>query len=242
MYAAVVDMPTVRRFMAHHIFSVWDFMSLLKYLQARLAPAQQPWGPVGDPTVRRFINEIVLEEESDQGMPGPEGSEPTFASHFELYAMAMEEVGASAANAHEFVARVTELGGLEPALDAVPDHAPVAAQSFMRSTFAFIAGDRPHEVAAAFAFGREQIIPAMFRALLAQMAIDGDTAPAFHYYLERHIHLDEDHHGPLSLRMLDYLCDDDPEKIAQAQAAAERAILARIAFWDGVLADLQSTK
>lgn len=237
VYQAVQSLEDLRLFMSHHIYSVWDFMSLLKYLQARLAPASTPWAPVGNPTVRRFINDIVLEEESDLGLPDASGH-VTYASHFELYAQAMAEVGASPDGALTF-ARTAARDGLNAALQQNGALVPVASRRFMEETFAFIATDKPHVVAAAFALGREHIIPPMFRALLSRMAIDATTAPAFHYYLERHIHLDEDHHGPLSLLMLNALCAGDPLRIAEAEESARRAMQARIHFWDGVLLALR---
>lgn len=63
-------------------------------------------------------------------------------------------------------------------------------------------------------------------------------APIFHFYLNRHIHLDEDFHAPLSLRLLNSLCAGDESRIAEAIEAAETAVTARIAFWDGVLESL----
>jgi hypothetical protein len=104
----------------------------------------------------------------------------------------------------------------------------------MQVTFGFIATGKPHVVAAAFSLGREQVIPGMFRSLLKEMQIGKTEAPAFHYYLERHIHLDEDHHGPLSLLMLNELCAGDVAKLKEAEHAARAAIRARIEFWDGV--------
>jgi hypothetical protein len=74
------------------------------------------------------------------------------------------------------------------------------------------------------------------------MDITEQQAPAFHYYLNRHIHLDEDFHGPLSLKMLDELCAGDPQRIAEAEQAAQGAIKARLAFWDGVVAALPSAQ
>lgn len=106
----------------------------------------------------------------------------------------------------------------------------------------FIDSDRAHAVAAALALGRERIIPAMFRAFLARMGITPEQAPTFHDYLNRHIHLDEDFHAPLSLRLLEHLCGDDPVRIEEARQAAIQAINARITFWDGVLASLPSRK
>lgn len=235
IYRSLHDVNDLRVFMNHHIYSVWDFMSLLKTLQQAVAPARAPWAPVGSAVLRRFINEIVLGEESDEGLPDANGS-TTYTSHFELYCHAMREVGADDATARTFVGTV-QRDGLRNALTR--NLVPMAARWFMESTFGFIDTGKPHVVAAAFAMGREQVIPDMFRALLHGMQVREQEAPAFHYYLERHIHLDEDHHGPLSLKMLDELCAGNPQKIREAERAARAAVEARIEFWDGVLGALE---
>ncbi|MDT8281974.1 MAG: DUF3050 domain-containing protein [Gammaproteobacteria bacterium] len=237
VYAAVKDRDDLSLFMQHHVYPVWDFMSLVKYLQNEIAPAKTPWLPHGDAKVRRFINDIVLAEESDEDLPLADGT-ATYTSHFELYMKAMEEVSnVSSNNIRNFVNSVAQ-SSLASALDssAIPEPAKV----FMKTTFDFIQSDKPHMVAAAFALGREHIIPEMFQALLDQMNVCREDATAFHYYLERHIHLDADHHGPLSLRMLEILCEDDPVKLAEAEAAAILAIEARIKFWDDVLVAIQA--
>jgi hypothetical protein len=191
-----------------------------------------PWVPRGDPAVRRFINEIVLEEESDEGVPGA-ASEYNYSSHFELYCEAMREVGADPAPALNFVA-LAQQAGIDGALAS--GAVPGPAREFMRTTFGFIASGKPHVAAAAFSLGREHVIPAMFRSLLARMGVGKDRAPAFHYYLERHIHLDEGSHAPLAMQLLDNLCAGDATRIAEAQEAAQAALAARILFWDGVAA------
>ncbi|KAA3625478.1 MAG: DUF3050 domain-containing protein, partial [Proteobacteria bacterium] len=108
------------------------------------------------------------------------------------------------------------------------------SRRFTRATFDFIQSGRPHEVAAALAVGREHIIPTLFRALLARFGVSERQAPVFHYYRKRHIHLDEDFHAPMSIRLMTSLCEGDTVREEQALAAAERAIEARLEFWDGV--------
>jgi len=235
LYAAVQTIEDLRIFMAHHVYSVWDFMSLLKALQQQIAPATQPWKPRGSPAVRFFINQIVLGEESDEGLPDAHGN-PTYASHFELYCEAMREIGADPEPAIR-CAEVAADQGIEAALRR--PQTPPAALEFMRTTFGFIATAKPHVIGAAFAIGREHIIPDMFRALLTRMNITPAQAPSFHYYLDRHIHLDEGFHAPLSLKMVNELIGSDASKQAEAEAAAIAAVEARIRFWDGTLAALQ---
>jgi hypothetical protein len=228
IYAELRTLVDLRVFMSHHVHSVWDFMSLIKYLQHSVAPARWPWVPGRDATVQRFINELVLEEETDEAGPGAPGE---FASHFQLYLGAMREIGADAETPFRFVTMAGEQG-IETALAS--GLAPLPSARFNRQTFDLIESGKPHVVAAALALGREHVIPAMFRAFLAQMSIGESDAPVFHYYLNRHIHLDEDFHAPLSLRLLEALCGGDPVKLEEARQAAILAVDARIEFWDGV--------
>lgn len=240
VYASVRTMDELRRFMEHHVYSVWDFMSLLKYLQRGVAPANVPWLPTGNTTVtsaQRFINEIVLGEETDEGLPDAMGN-PTFISHFDLYIGAMEEVGADTRPVLAFL-KLVQKKGIEKALKSAK--IPEPSRQFMQATFGFIATGKTHVVAAAFALGREQVIPGMFRALLADMSISKKKAPLFYYYLERHIHLDDEFHGPLSIKLLGHLCGDSAAKQRAAAKAGRAAIEARIAFWDGACTALAST-
>jgi len=232
IYKAVETIEDLRCFMEHHIFSVWDFMSLVKYLQSVIAPSQTPWIPPFDTDLSRFINEIVLEEESDE-MPDKQ----SFLSHFEMYLMAMEEVGADTGKIRNFV-QVVQSKGIEEALK-LPD-IPEASRVFTTTTFSFIVEGEPYHAAAAFSLGREDIIPLMFKAILKKMGVSKKIAPMFHYYLERHIHLDEGFHGPLAMKLLNQMCQEDERKIDQAVASAKRAVEARISFWDGVLAAMKA--
>lgn len=230
IYGALRDLPDLRVFMAHHVFAVWDSMSLVKYLQNAIVPARVPWIPTGDASLRHFINHLVLDEESDL-LPGPDG-QTWYGSHFELYCRAMDEVGADASLPGRFLRLVAEVG-IDKALYS--ELVPLPSRYFSETTFCFIREDRPHLVAAALAVGRERVIPEMFRQILRQVGVGPEQAPAFHAYLKRHVGRGEDLHGLPSLRLLSMLCGDDPRRIEEAEAAAEESICAWIRFWDGVL-------
>lgn len=233
IYAALNSLDDLRIFMQHHVYSVWDFMSLIKYLQHQIAPARWPWTPHGDASVQRFINELVLEEETDVALPGHVGH----TSHFMLYLAAMREIGAETETPLRFVECVADKGIAIALNSGLP---PAPSVAFTRTTFAFIDSDKPHAVAAALALGREHVIPAMFRALLSRMTVTPEQAPSFHYYLNRHVTLDEDFHAPLSLRLLEVLCGEDATKWQEAETAARHAVDARLQLWDGVMRALPS--
>lgn len=231
IYESINNIEDLICFMEHHVYSVWDFMSLLKYLQSKVASDEYPWLPFGDGGVRRFINELVLEEESDQALPTA-NSDERFSSHFELYCEAIKEIGGKPETVLAFIANVKS-NGVHDALAMSP--IPEASRNFTQTTFDFIESDKPHVVAAALALGREHIIPCMFRSFLQKSGITEQEAPTFHYYLNRHVHLDEGSHAPLSLCLLNELCEGNQTKQDEAIIAAKNAISARLKFWDEVL-------
>ena len=231
VYHRIESLADLRTFMEYHVFAVWDFMSLLKALQRELTCTTVPWVPKGNPATRRLINEIVLEEETDVD---PEGQP---VSHFELYLRAMRECGADTAPVQRLLAALAA-GADVPAALAAAD-APAAVQDFVKQTFAVIDSGQPHGVASAFTFGREDVIPDMFRNLVGDLArhFPGQL-DTFIYYLNRHIQLDEENHAPLAQQMVRDLCEADPQRWQQAADVALECMGARVALWDGIQAAL----
>jgi hypothetical protein len=227
LYGDLRTVEALAVFMEHHVFAVWDFMSLLKALQMRLTCARVPWLPQGHGEVRRLVNEIVLGEESDV-LPGG-----GVASHYELYLQAMRQVGADTTRADRFIRQLESGQALAEALRQAGVPAPVEA--FVRHTFEVIERGRPHEIAAAFTYGREDLIPEMFTQLVhgLERQFPGKLS-TLRYYLDRHIELDGDEHGELGRRMVDLLCDGNPRLEQEAEQAAVAALQARLALWDGI--------
>lgn len=231
LYSQIDSVEKLRVFMQRHVYAVFDFMSLAKALQHELAPSSGIWTMPKSNALARFINEIILCEESDE-LPSGE-----FMSHFEMYCLGMNEVKANSDDAMAFVRFVKE-ESFDFALSKV--EVPKSSKDFMNSTFSLLNKGNIHEIAASFCFGREKCIPLMFTSLLERMNITETEAPTFHYYLTRHIEVDGDSHGPLALKMIEHLCGDDKLKWEQALKAAMDAIDSRITFWDEVLEDIQN--
>jgi hypothetical protein len=230
LYTNVISVGDVRCFMEDHVFAVWDFMSLLKRLQQDMTCTTVPWLPADDPKAARLINEIVIGEETDVD---PDGR---FVSHLELYLRAMEDVGASTAQFDTFRAMVRAGDPVEVALArvGVAEH----VRAFVGNTMALASTGTTEEVLAAFFYGREDIIPEMFRRLLKTLygAKDGDhDLRHFIYYIDRHIELDGDSHGPKGKELLEDLLNNAPDRAKQAMRTACSSIEARIALWNGTL-------
>ena len=235
LYGQLRTVEHLVAFMEHHVFAVWDFMSLLKALQVRLTCVSVPWLPQGNAAVRRLVNEIVLGEESDAL---PEGGA---SSHFELYLKSMREAGADTAGMEHFIRRLESGQAVREALNQQGVPSPVRA--FVRHTFEVIERGRPHEIAAAFTYGREDLIPEMFTQLVRglEQQFPGKLA-TLRYYLDRHIELDGDEHGEMGRQMVGLLCAGDPLREQEATQAAVQALQARIALWDGIAAALESSR
>jgi hypothetical protein len=228
LYSRITTQSQIRLFMESHVFAVWDFMSLLKALQSSLTCISVPWFPTRWPESRRFINEIVLGEESDIYAGRS-------VSHFELYLEAMEECGANTAPIRSLLTATAAMPANTSAARLMEKvAAPPSARRFVETTFRVIESGNVSAMAAAFTFGRENLIPSLFRQVVRELK----KLDKFGWYLERHIEVDGEDHGPLSLRMVADLCGEDEQNWAQAADAAECAILARLALWDGISAEI----
>ncbi|MCB0696024.1 MAG: DUF3050 domain-containing protein [Chitinophagaceae bacterium] len=231
LYASIISLEDMQAFMEHHIYAVWDFMSLLKSLQVGLTCTNVPWVPVGSPDTRYLINEIVTGEESDVDEYGNR------ISHFELYLRAMEEAGCNTQPVHDLVAQLRNNTGIREALQTID--APVEAVQFVNNTFDTTDTGKLHVQAAAFTFGREDLIPGMFISIVREL---GKTFPGkldiFRYYLERHIEVDGDHHSHLAYEMTATLCGTDQDKWDECLVAVKDALASRVQLWDAVLAKI----
>jgi Protein of unknown function (DUF3050) len=230
LYNELTSIERLRIFMKHHVFAVWDFFSLLKRLQTEVTCVSCPWLPRGLGDHARFITEIVLAEECDEGLDGHH------LSHFELYRAAMAEVGADTRPIDGFVESVRV--GVDPLVALEHPSVPATVRAFVADTLRVAIHGDAHEVAASFCHGRENLLPDVLGRAREEMTEILDQAPIFKHYLDRHIALDHEEHGPLALRLLAATCGGDEARIARADRVAVEAIEARARLWDGVLSEI----
>lgn len=228
LYQNIRTVADLHRFLENHVYAVWDFMSLLKALQQRLTCATTPWLAVGDPEIRYLINVIVLAEETDLALDGKR------ASHFEMYLEAMEDCGADTSQITSFLNGLTATDNIFVSIRQSGLHPNV--KSFLDFTFQTIEEGKPHKIAAAFTFGREDLIPTMFTAILKNFQANFPNAglDKLVYYFERHIELDADEHGPMAMQMVAALCGDERTKWDEATQTALLALEKRMGLWDAI--------
>lgn len=231
LFQNITDKKSLQIFMESHVFAVWDFMCLLKHLQNILTCMSTWWSPRWKAESRRFINEICMGEESDQL---PDGR---ILSHYEMYLDAMKEVGARWEQCSSFVKSKPN----NTAVVLKSFQVPLAARQFVATTFGFIEASDPREAAAAFTLGREQAIPAMFSEMLKSSTLKHLNCPKFIEYLERHIEVDGDQHGPMAMQLLESLCSSDKDW-GEVNAAACEALDARILMWDLILDQIRQER
>jgi hypothetical protein len=204
----------LQKFMETHVYAVWDFMCLLKSIDYYSRAQSQPtmWSPPLNLSYNalRLINEIYLCEETDIL---PDGN---YSSHLEIYLKAMEEVGADTSKFREFL--------VSKDINTIPQ----PARAFVENTFEMINTGKLHVVVSSFTYGREMIIPEMFTKILDELEID---APMFRYYLQRHIEVDGDEHGPQSERLINEVIGNDPIKKQEVEQAKYKSIEARNRLW-----------
>ena len=233
LYSNIETIKDLQVFTENHIYAVWDFMSLLKALQIKLTCTKTPWIPNSNSQTAYLINEIVLAEETDINQAGER------KSHYELYLDAMIDIGARTEKPVKIINEIANSEDIFNTIDNINIHPNI--REFLNFTFSVIKEGKPHEIAAIFTFGRENLIPNMFNEILREFeknVTQGDISKLI-YYFERHIELDEDEHGPMALEMVSMLAENDPKKWNEIESISIQALEKRILLWDAINEQIQ---
>lgn len=235
LYEKVKTIDDLHQFLESHVYAVWDFMSLLKALQSKLTCTTTPWFASSNAETRYLINEIVLAEESDLTLDGKR------LSHFEMYVDAMKDCGANTFELNAFLQNVIDTKNVFITIKQSNLHSNI--KDFLDFTFRIIEEGKAHKIAAAFTFGREDLIPNMFTEILKsfQQNFPETDLSKLIYYFERHIELDADEHGPMAMQMITELCGTDAQKWLEVEEVSIAALEKRIGLWDAIEEQIEKT-
>ena len=147
---------------------------------------------------------------------------------------AMDQVHADKSAIGLFVNAIENGDPIETAAKKIELETPIL--EFIQFTMEVVNSNKPHCIASAFTFGREDVIPDMFLEIVSQSQTKNNdqTYGKLLYYLNRHIELDADEHGPISLKMVAELCGEDSTKWEEVLETAKDALKFRLKLWDHI--------
>ena len=231
VFSLVTSLEQARTYMEFQVWCVWDFMCLAKAVQTGLGTFTIPWLPPKNGALLAAINEIISGEETDTG---PDGK---IASHFEIYLAAMHQAGADTTAINTFLQALRDGVNWEAALHKSGAHP---------GSIRYVSGtirtslEPLHRSVASFCLGREELVPMMLVTMLRNIPRLPELE-MFRWYIQRHIALDAESHGPLSSDLFDSIAGVDAETRQDALKTAAWAIAERADYLDVIMTDL-STK
>jgi pyrroloquinoline quinone (PQQ) biosynthesis protein C len=159
-----------------------------------------------------------------------------------MYLDAMHKAEASTESIKLFIKQIQH--GTDVFLVLAKSDLPESVKLFLNFTFTLLEKGKAHEIAAAFTFGREELIPDMFTSIITeiQKRFPENDLDLFKYYFDRHIELDEDEHGPMALQLVEELCGNDSQKWKEAEECAVEALNIRHQLWSGIAKEIELKK
>ena len=234
LYNILQTTEDVKLFMEHHVYTTWDFMSLLKTLQLQFTTFKLPWVPNKTPEIFKFINEIVAAEESDINELGQT------KSHFEMYLDGMEQIGANTT----LITTYTELieNNIPVSKAAKLVYIPDFIKDFITFTFDIIETGKPHLMASVFIFGREDISSEKVLKVISDIETEENSCTKLTFLLNRYLFLKQDNHRAVSYKMLSELCGTDMVKWEEVLTVAKEALEHRTILWDNIYNIIKTEK
>lgn len=229
LYSAIKTSAHIRTYMHSQVWCVWDFMTLVKSIQLKIIPPDILWQPPKYPNLGAYIYEVLLTEETDNSLRPNEK-----ASHFQTYLEAMKQSQVDTRPIDEFIQSLAEGNSFNDAINKCSVHDE--AKEFVENTFLFANSDL-HITTGVFCLSREGIIPGMFNNLLSNLSLGKDFT-ILNWYLNRHIYLDTENHGPLSIKLFKTIVNNF-NKENEALEAALIALKARNKFMTSIFNNLK---
>ena len=223
VYSKVTSRSQINCFITYHIFAVWNFTKLLKSLQIKTNIALRSQTLECSSETKILIGEVVFAEESDLYPYG----QPT--EYFALYLRAVSELKVNPNFLWSFLTSEDSLQSLKPGIQELVEYNLMLAET---GTIG--------EIAAAFFCGREPLTSQLFTSMIRVLKQEGKECPILMSYIEKLNQEKSCQVETLVLKLLDYFCKDETDKIIALQAGLE-ALNLREQLWDYALAEITET-
>ena len=157
-----------------------------------------------------------------------------------MYTEAMEEIGAETSRINSLLEMIQKNIPSKQALDKIDIDQRI--KDFVKFSFKVIKTKKSHLIASAFTYGREDVIPEIFIKIVEELDPKNALYSKLKFYLNRHIEVDGETHGPIALEMMHELCGDDLEKWTEALKVGEKALEHRIELWNAINENILAQK
>lgn len=223
VYRQLTTKARIKCFISYHIFGVWDCVKLLKILQNKMSIALQSQFLECSNDINKLLNEIVFAQESylfPFGKPNPD---------FANYLRAIAALGADSDCLWYFIESQDNLDLLKPGIKELVEFNLAIAES---GTIA--------QILTTFSLGREQLTSQMFASILKVSKTENQSSLSI-ISIEKLALENKLKSELLALKMLDcldYLCEDESEKIIALQTGLEVLEL-KEKLWNSALAEIR---
>jgi hypothetical protein len=164
LYSCIKTEDDFRVFMENHIFTIWDYMSLLKALENSFRNDSLPWFPSRNAKSLKTLHEVVCQEEFASDGKGE------IKSNFEMYLETMEEIGANTSDILNVLSHARSIDIIQEALTLSNNN--VESSYYTRFIYNIIKSGKPHLMATVLALSKETSFPSLFAENLKDQSFD----------------------------------------------------------------------
>lgn len=215
VYLSVTDKKDFRAFMESHVFAVLDFMFLATRFKEHLLK----------------LNPEMLQGEN----------EVFFTNRFTEYKRAMADAGARLGGIEHLGKLITSGMPMERAM--LECRLPSHITQFLSHTCSVLREDDPVILAATFAFGREDLLPNLLERMAGKILVSGDDSmKSFAQFVGLYGEEGGRPRTTFAKKVLAEWCGSNLHAWSKSLCAADDALRARIALWNGIHESMLSRK
>lgn len=217
-------------------------MILLKRIRVEFNEYNYPLDPAfwiqydDEGNLYRALNQIIIDEESD--ITPVEG---VYKSHFNLYLDAMVEIGAPLTIIDDILSYNYQIESPKNIYSTfeLSENYCEKCKEYDDEVLDIVQDPDVIPTLVYFVYGREAIIPGMFKKIL-DVVKDVPGTESLQFYLKRHIEVDADSHSNLAKYILDKFVERTEYTAGNIEQLKNEAIAHRIKLWDAIADEINN--